>query len=71
MTGANIALLREETGLNPVLASNVKVKEMLLSKAAEVPDMDSWRLACLGKLLTARGEAYYNTTWLRRRRRRS
>ena len=33
---------------------------MLLSKAAEVPDMDSWRLACLGKLLTHRqGEANY------------
>ena len=59
VTGANIALLREETGLNPVLASTAQVKEKLLSKAAEVPEMDNWRLPCLGKLLTARGEAHY------------
>ena len=59
VTVANIALLREETGLNPVLASTAQVKVKLLSKASGVPDMDNWRLACLGKLLTARGEAHY------------
>jgi len=59
VTGANIALIRKETGLNPVLATTIQVKEKLVSKAADVPDSDIWRLACLGKLLTARGEAYY------------
>ena len=59
VTGANMALLREETGLNSARASTVQVKEKLLRNTAEVPDNDSWRLAYLGKLLTARGEGYY------------
>ena len=59
VTGANIALIMEGTGLNPAMASRVQVKEKLLRNTAEVPDMDSWRLACLGKLLTARGESHY------------
>ena len=65
VTGANMALLREETGLNLAKASTVQVKEKLLRNTVEVPDNDSWRLAYLGKLLTARGRA---TTGLRRRR---
>ena len=62
VTGANIALIMEGTGLNPAMASTVQVKEKLLRNTTEVPDMDSWRLACLGKLLTARGRV---TTRLR------
>ena len=37
---ANLALLREETGLNPVLASPLQAKAKLLNKVTEGPERD-------------------------------
>ena len=59
VTGSNIALIRWETGLDPILSSLGKVKEQLKKKMASVPDMDQWRLVYLTRLLTERGEAFY------------
>ena len=61
-TGNNLHLVMEETGINPVNCSSSKVKEVLGVKLAVVPDHDSWRVAYLGKLLEARGEAHYEGT---------
>ena len=59
VTGSNLALLRLETGLEPVLSSQGKMREKLQQKVASVPDMDRWRLDYLAKLLCERGEAHY------------
>ena len=59
VTGSNLALLRRETGLDPVLASIGRVKEQLLKCVCSVPDIDQWRLDYLARLLSERGEAYY------------
>ena len=59
-TGQNINLVRWESGLsNPLAVSARKLKEVLGSKLATVPVNDQWRLGYLGKLLEARGLAYY------------
>ena len=42
VTGSNIALIRQETGLDPVLTCPWKVKLKLLENAARVPDFDKW-----------------------------
>ena len=59
VTGSNIALIRWETGLDPVWSSLGKVKVQLLKNVASVPDTDRWRLKYLSRLLTERGEAFY------------
>ena len=59
VTGENIALIRQETGLDPAHACPWKVKQKLMNTSAPVPDLDKWRLDYLAKLLTERGEAHY------------
>ena len=59
VTGSNCALLRLETGMDPVNCCLGKLKQMLKFKISIAPDMDRWRLEYLGKLLTMRGEASY------------
>ena len=58
-TGANIALVRSETGLHPVLTNIEQVRQKLMEKVAPVPEADQWRLHYLTKLLSQRGEAFY------------
>ena len=52
---ANLALHREETGLNPVLSSPLHMKAKLMNNVSDVPERDWWRLACLGKLFNGQG----------------
>ena len=52
-------LLRWETGLDIMSTSLDKVKMALNQRLAVVPDSDTWRVRYLGKLLEARGEAFY------------
>ena len=59
VTGANLALVKFETGLDPACSSLGNIKEKLLGKVVSVPEMDRWRLPYLGRLLIERGEAHY------------
>ena len=59
VTGSNISLIRQDTGLDPVTSSPWEVKKRLLGNVASAPDTDEWRLSYLAKLLTDRGEASY------------
>ena len=58
-TGQNLHVIRWETGLDPLATSLAKMKEVIGSRLATVPEEDGWRLQYLGKLLEARGDAYY------------
>ena len=53
-TGGNLYRLRQETGLNPWLASPTMVKVALQETDVVVPDEDVWRLPLLEKLLLQR-----------------
>jgi hypothetical protein len=59
VTGSNIALIRQETGMDPISSFPWKVKLKLADNMSRVPEMDMWRLDYLAKLLTKRGEASY------------
>ena len=59
VTGSNIALIRQETGLDPISSFPWKVRLKLADNMSRVPEMDMWRLDYLAKLLTERGEASY------------
>ena len=59
VTGSNLAMVRRETGLEPVLSSQGILRERLHQNIASVPDMDKWRLDYLTKMLCERGEAHY------------
>ena len=50
-TGRNLAKIKEETNLNPWVASNVLVREQVQAGDVKVPTMDQWRLPYLEKLL--------------------
>ena len=54
VTGANLALLRSETGLDPAMAGIGHIKEKLREKAAVVPVEAKWRVSFLAKLLCQR-----------------
>ena len=60
-TGANLEMIRRETGLNMENAGVGQVQEQLAKKAAAVPAADTWRLTYLARLLQERGEAYYKS----------
>ena len=55
-TGSNLYRLRQETGLNPWMASPTLVKMALEKNDVMVPDEDGWRLPLLEKLLLQRCE---------------
>ena len=59
VTGRNIALIRMETGQDPMSASPRKVKCILMESTVPVPEADVWRVDYLAKLLIGRGEASY------------
>ena len=61
VTGSNLALIRTETRMDPVHDCLWKLKKMMQSRVASVPEVDEWRLDYLTKLLTQRGEASYRT----------
>ena len=52
VTGRNLSLLRELTGLNPWTATPAQVRERLL--LAATPPQDTWRLGLLEKYLATR-----------------
>ena len=54
MTGSNIALFRQETEMDPIHYCLGKLKMMLKSRVASVPDLDRWRLDYLARLLRQR-----------------
>ena len=56
ITGSNVALIRRETGKDPVIASLAQLKFELQKKVASV---DRWRVKYLTRLLSDRGEAHY------------
>ena len=52
VTGKNLCLIRELTGLNPWNTSSAKFKSALqVHEAVNVPDLDQWRLPYLVTLL--------------------
>ena len=58
--GANLALVREETGLDPWVARRGELRAALeVADQAPVPQQDSWRVPALVKLLNARIQAHY------------
>ena len=58
--GANLALVREETGLDPWVAGRAELRAALeVADQAPVPQQDSWRAPYLEKLLAARLRAHY------------
>ena len=52
VTGSNIALVKNETGMDPVQCCLGKLKMELQSRVANVPELDWWRLDYLARLLT-------------------
>ena len=58
MTGRNLRLLRDETGLDPWTASAASLKKEL-NKGQDVPIGEEWRIPYLGKLLEQRQAAHY------------
>ena len=55
MTGKNLQLIADVSGLSPWTASAARLRDLLIaSKVVEVPPMDRWRLPYLGSLLSQR-----------------
>ena len=54
VTGSNIALIRLETGMDPVHCCLGKIRKEIQSRVAIVPELDKWRLDYLARLLTER-----------------
>ena len=52
VTGRNLELIRQETGLNPWSATPAQIRDRLPRK--EVPQQDQYRLGLLGKYLSDR-----------------
>ena len=59
VTGSNCALIRSETGMDPLHSPIGKLKVQLGFKVTSAPDRELWRVEYLGKLLAERGEAHY------------
>jgi hypothetical protein len=58
--GSNLALVQEETGLDPWVAGRAELRAALeAADRAPVPQLDSWRAPALDKLLIARLQAHY------------
>ena len=58
--GSNLAIVREESGLDPWMESPARLRAALeLADRVPVPQLDSWRAPALEKLLSARLQAHY------------
>ena len=58
--GSNLALVRQESGLDPWMESLARLRAALeVADQVPVPQQDSWRAPVLEKLLCARLQAYY------------
>ena len=63
--GSNLALLRQETGLDPWVIGPGHLQTALLAKdRVVVPDRDKWRVPYLERLLAERLQAYYRADTL-------
>lgn len=60
VTGRNLRMLRDETGLDPWRVSSKVMKKVLADGYGQVPDVDRWRLPYLSKLIDQRQMAYYS-----------
>ena len=60
-TGANLDMIRRETGLNMEVARTGQVREKLAKLTTTIPEEDVWRMKYLARLLKERGEAYYKS----------
>ena len=60
VTGRNLRLIEDETGLSPWQQSPARIKQVLTSFREEVTAADQWRPAYLGRLLEQRQEAHYS-----------
>ena len=60
VTGRNIRLLRDESGLDPWTMTSAGMKRALDKKEVGVPVGEEWRLPYLGKLLEQRQSAVYS-----------
>ena len=59
VTGRNLQLILEVSGLNPWTASTAKLRDALTaSEMVEVSPLVRWRLSYLGSLLSQRRSAY-------------
>ena len=58
--GANLSLIKRETGLDPWVVGPGHLKDALQrAEIADVPESDSWRLPYLQQLLSQKMESYY------------
>ena len=59
VTGRNLQLILDVSGLNPWTDSTAKLRDALTaSEVVDVPPQDRWRLSYLGSLLSQRRSAY-------------
>ena len=60
VTGKNLLLVQELSGMNPWTATPGRLKAALQAEeVVDVPALDRWRLSYLSSLLRQRGEAHY------------
>ena len=60
VTGKNLLLVQELSGMNPWTATPGQLKAALQAEeVVDVPALDRWRLSYLGGLLRQRGDAHY------------
>ena len=59
VTGRNLKMVEDETGLSPWRQTPAKFKKALASVKEDVPATDHWRPGYLGLLLEQRQEAHY------------
>ena len=60
VTGKNLLLVQELSGINPWTATPGRLKAALQAEeVVDVPALDRWRLSYLSSLLRERGEAHY------------
>ena len=59
VSGRNLRLVCDESGLDPLVYGPRRIKEALMSKMPEPPESDKWRLPYLAKLLDQRQVSQY------------
>ena len=59
VTGRNLRLIKDETGLDPWTASAASLKNELEKGRPDIPNGEEWRIPYLEKLLEQRQAAHY------------